>query len=91
MENSANYVSVSKTQAIKYGKNGLAIVAYKNSNGGHGHVATFSAGKNEGEVANIGPKKYTGFKNVNQVINSNKSKTYYIFIRGHVSNPVNIK
>ena len=90
MENSANFVSVSKSQAIKYGKKGLAIVAYKNPNG-HGHVATFSAGNNEGEVANIGPKDYTGFKTVNQTISSNKSKKYYIFIPGYVATPINIK
>lgn len=73
MENSANFVSVSKSQAVKYGKKGLAIVAYKNPDG-HGHVATFSAGNNGGEVANIGPTNLTGFKSVNQVISSKRSK-----------------
>jgi len=90
MENSANFVPVSKSQAIKYGKNGLAIVAYKNPNG-HGHVATFSAGNNEGEVANIGPKDYTGFRTVDQVISSKKTKTYYIFTTGIVSPPIKVK
>ena len=90
MENSANFVSVSKSQAVKYGKKGLAIVAYKNPDG-HGHVATFSAGNNGGEVANIGPTNLTGFKSVNQVISSKRSKKYYIFVPGKVADPVNIK
>jgi RHS repeat-associated protein len=91
MDNNANFVSVSKSQAIKFGKKGLAIVAYKNTKGGPGHVATFSAGTNEGEVANIGPAEYTGFTTVNGAIATTKAKKYFIFRPGYISKPIQVK
>jgi len=91
MDNNANFVSVSKSQAIKFGKKGLAIVAYKNTKGGPGHVATFSAGTNEGEVANIGPAEYTGFTTVNGAIATTKAKKYFIFRPGYISKPIQVE
>ena len=91
MDNNANFVSVSKSQATKFGKKGLAIVAYKNTKGGSGHVATFSAGTNKGEVANIGPAEYTGFTTVNGAIAASKAKKYFIFRPGYISEPIQVR
>ncbi len=57
---------------------GLSIAGVKESP--NGHVLTFSVGKNieKGEVANIGPKAYSGFKSLNQSINKDKPKLFYI-------------
>ena len=75
-----NYTEVSKSEAIEFAEaGGLAFVLYNNPNG-HGHIASFSVGNNinKGEVANIGPKKYTGFVKLNNAIGKRKDKKYYI-------------
>ena len=77
------YQNVSYEEAKEYAENGgLALVAYSNPNG-HGHIATFSVGDNimgAKNIANIGPKKYTGFTTLNGAIGKNKEKKYYILI-----------
>jgi hypothetical protein len=79
-----NYTPVSEAEAAKNAQNGgLSIVTYENpAPKGHGHVATFSVGDNteKGEIANIGPKKFTGFKSLNQSISSDKPKKYYVLL-----------
>jgi len=47
---------------------------------GHGHILTFSVGENikKGQVANIGPKQYTGFVPLNGAISKSKPKSYFI-------------
>ncbi len=44
------------------------------------HIASFSTGANvaRGLIANIGPARYTGFKSMNEVIESSRSKEYFI-------------
>jgi len=79
-----NYTEVNEDYASKNAQNGgLSIVTYTNPAPKHsGHVATFSVGDNLdiGEIANIGPKILTGFKSLNQSINPNKPKKFYIFL-----------
>ena len=91
MDKHPYFTSVSKSEAIKFGKNGLAVVAYKNTDGGSGHVATFSAGSNGGEVANIGPERFTGFKAVDGAISASKPRKYFIFNPDYVSGIIEIK
>ncbi len=76
------YEKCTYDEAKAYAENGgLAIVGYKNPDGGHGHVATFSVGDNieKGEIANIGPTKYTGYRKLKDVIANEKEKHYFIF------------
>jgi hypothetical protein len=67
-----------KTAKANAENGGLSIAGVTET--GHGHVVTFSVGENikKGEVSNIGPAKYTGFKPLNGAINKNKPKTYFI-------------
>ena len=57
---------------------GLSIAGVKESP--NGHLLTFSVGANikKGEVANIGPKAYSGFKSLDQAINKDKPKLFFI-------------
>jgi RHS repeat-associated protein len=83
-KNYPNYKSVTESEAIKHAANGgLAAVGYNPATGA-GHLATYSVGENieKGQVANIGPKAYTGFVNINSAISSKKTKTYYIYTGG---------
>jgi len=78
-----NYVSASQQEAKQNAESGgLSIVTYENKSGGHGHILTYSVGENaeKGEVANIGPKQYTGFTSLNGSISKAKEKSYFIFI-----------
>jgi len=61
---------------------GLSLVTYENKTGPHGHIATYSVGINrdKGEIANIGPKRYTGFVPLNGAISRDKQKEFFIFI-----------
>ena len=76
------FLSVNEQDAKRNAQTGhLVILAYKNPNG-HGHVATFCVGDNASNdqvIANIGPKKYSGFVSINQTISSKKERTYYVF------------
>ena len=60
----------------------MTFVGWKNPSGGHGHVLTYSVGENisKGKVANIGPKKYTGFVSLNGAIGKTKKKVYYKYV-----------
>jgi hypothetical protein len=46
----------------------------------NGHILTYSVGDNikKGKVANIGPKKYSGFTSLNGAISKAKPKSYWI-------------
>jgi RHS repeat-associated protein len=46
----------------------------------HGHILTFSVGENikKGKVANIGPKKYSGFTSVNGAISKYKPRSFFV-------------
>ena len=67
-----------KTAKANAEKGGLSIAGVTET--GHGHVVTFSVGENikKGEVSNIGPTKYTGFKSLNSAISNDKPKSYFI-------------
>lgn len=60
---------------------GLSIVGYRPVKG-TGHLATFSVRDNikKGEIQNIGPKKYTGFKSLNSTISKKKTKVFYVYM-----------
>lgn len=75
------FVPADKNSAkSKAKKGGLVLVGYRPTSG-IGHIATYSVGENtqKGEIANIGPKKYSGFVSLNMAISKKKSKVYYIF------------
>jgi RHS repeat-associated protein len=77
-----NYKKVDQITAEKNAESGnLVIIGWKNPSG-HGHVLTYSVGENisKGKVANIGPKKYTGFVSLNSAINKTKEKVYFVYI-----------
>lgn len=79
----SSYKKVDQTTAENNAKNGnLVVIGWKNPSGGHGHVLTYSVGENisKGKVANIGPKKYTGFVSLNGAIGKTKEKVYYIYV-----------
>ena len=67
-----------KTAETNASKGGLSIAGVKE--GEHGHVLTYSVGGNiqKGKVANIGPKKYTGFTSLNGAINKTKPREFFI-------------
>ena len=78
-KDNSSFISVDYKKAKENAENGnLSIAGVKESP--NGHVLTFSVGENikKGEVANIGPKRFSGFKSLNQSINKNKSKEYFI-------------
>jgi RHS repeat-associated protein len=78
----SSYKEVDRATAESSAKNGeLVVIGWKNPQGGHGHVLTFSVGDNiaKGQVANIGPKKYSGFVSLNGAISKTKPKTYYLY------------
>jgi RHS repeat-associated protein len=79
---SSNYFKPvdSQTADQNAANGGLSIVTYENK-ADHGHIATYSVGTNReiGQIANIGPKRYTGFVPLNGAINNNKQKEFYIF------------
>jgi hypothetical protein len=60
----------------------LVINGWANPQGGHGYVLTYSVGTNikKGAVANIGPKKYSGFVSLNLAISKTKTKVFYTYI-----------
>jgi hypothetical protein len=77
-----NYKSVNKETATSEAKNGnLVVLAYKNPSGS-GHLATLSVGENisKGFVANVGPKAYTGFVELNAAYSGDKQSSiiYYV-------------
>ncbi|NLI37597.1 MAG: hypothetical protein GX416_13945, partial [Bacteroidales bacterium] len=75
------YIKTTEKIAEQYAKKGgLAVISYVNSKG-HGHIATFSVGKNitKGVISNIGPEKYIGFVSINNTISKNKHRDYFIF------------
>ena len=84
-----NYIEVTEDEAREYAKSGgFAIIAYRNQDPNRsGHVATFSVGSNRklGDVANIGPKKYTGFVSLNRSIAKTKQKSYFIFLHNNLN------
>jgi len=67
-----------KTAEDNAAKGGLSMAGTVEK--GHGHILTFSVGDNikKGKVANIGPKKYSGFTSLNGAINKEKPKSYWI-------------
>lgn len=83
-EQNKSYQKVDQKKAEENAENGgLSVIGYFNSNPKeHGHVLTYSVGDNieKGKVANIGPKKYTGFISLNGSISKNKTKSYYIYV-----------
>ena len=88
-----NYVAATKQEAADNAKaGGVSIIGYKNPDGGHGHILTFSVGTNKakGEVANVGPTQYTGFTSLNGAISSKKEKTYYILVETQKLAPVTV-
>ena len=75
----SNFTKVDEKTAEKNAeKGGLSIAGVKEDK--HGHILTFSVGANitKGKVANIGPKKYTGFTTLNGAINKNKEREFFI-------------
>jgi len=83
---SPGYSKVDRETAKSFAEGGgLAVVMYK-SEKGHGHAMTFSIGDNidKGEVANIGPKKYSGFVPENKAVAPNKTKTYFIYFPTYI-------
>jgi hypothetical protein len=83
-----NYLKVDKASAEQHAENGgLSIIGYTNPSGGHGHILTYSVGDNteKGAVANVGPKKYTGFVSLNGAIGKTKPKDYFIYIPNTLS------
>ena len=84
-ETNPNYEKVDQTKAEAHAKNGgLAVIGWSNPKGGHGHILTYSVGANikKGVVANIGPKKYSGFVSLNGAISKTKPKSFYIYTPG---------
>jgi len=76
-----NFRQVDQKTAEDNAKNGgLSIVGVIEPD--HGHITTYSAGENvtKGQVANIGPKRFTGYEPLNQSINKEKQKYYFILI-----------
>jgi RHS repeat-associated protein len=82
------YVLVSEKEAIANAKKGgLSLVVYRNPNNKRsGHIATYSVGDNisKGQIANIGPKIYSGFVPLNKAISSKKKKNFFIFTQPSV-------
>ncbi len=79
----SSYKKVDQATAESSAKNGeLVVIGWKNPQGGHGHVLTFSVGDNidKGKSANIGPKKYSGFVPLNGAISKTKPKTFYVYV-----------
>lgn len=78
------FKAVDKEKAFEKAKNGqLVVLAWKNPTAGRsGHLATLSVGENReiGEIANIGPKAYTGFVKLNASYSKDKQEKikYYI-------------
>jgi len=75
----SNFINVDeKTAETNAANGGLSIAGVKEDK--HGHILTFSVGTNitKGKVANIGPKKYTGFTSPNGAINKNKKREFFI-------------
>jgi RHS repeat-associated protein len=82
-ESNINYIKVDQATAEQNAKDGgLSLVTYTNPTGGHGHILTYSVGDNinKGQVANIGPSKYTGFISLKGAIGKNKPKDYFIYL-----------
>ncbi|NLI36229.1 MAG: hypothetical protein GX416_06915, partial [Bacteroidales bacterium] len=80
------YIKTTEKIAEQYAKKGgLAVISYINKKSLHGHVATYSVGKNikKGEVTNIGGKDYTGYVSLNKVVSKNKEKYFFIYIPGY--------
>jgi hypothetical protein len=78
-----NYAPATRQEAKQNAENGgLSIITYENPSGGHGHILAYSVGGNmeKGEVANIGPKQFTGFTSLNGAISKTKEKSYFIFV-----------
>lgn len=76
-----NYKQVTEQEAADNAKKGgLSVVGHVDAP--HGHVLTYSVGENitKGAVANIGQKKFTGYKSLNWSIAKSRPKSFYILI-----------
>jgi RHS repeat-associated protein len=84
MGKNQSYQEVNYNKANQAAKSGKFVIAgYFNPTPKlSGHVLSFSVGTNigKGQMANIGPKKYTGFVSINRAISSSKPKKYFIYI-----------
>ena len=81
---STTYKSIDQATALTKAENGhLVVLAWKNpTEGRSGHLATLSVGENrqKGQIANIGPKAYSGFVNLNSAFSKDKQSSiiYYL-------------
>ncbi|WP_321439182.1 DUF6443 domain-containing protein [uncultured Bacteroides sp.] len=79
-----NFLEVDEATArINAVYGGISLITYFNPIPRHsGHILTFSVGQNrkKGDVANIGPSKFTGFVPLNRAISKQRKKSYFIYV-----------
>ncbi|MDQ2770222.1 MAG: RHS repeat-associated core domain-containing protein, partial [Bacteroidota bacterium] len=88
----SGWSETTQNQALAHAKaGGLSVIAYKNSTGGHGHIATYAVGGNVhkysylwkgksasdmGVISNIGPKAYSGSVSIRRSFSTLSTKSY---------------